>query len=134
MIGVNEDEIIDFIKLLKTHPIHTQFIEFMPFDGNKWDMSKMVSYQDVLDRVSTTFEKEEVQRINDLPNDTSKNYQIKGYKDPFVIISTVINPFCDSCNRIRLTANGQIKNCLYGQVNLSLLNSLLPFPPHSKVN
>lgn len=124
MKGFNEDEIIDFIKLSKTHLIHIRFIEFMPFDGNKWDMSKLVSYQDVLDRVNTTFSKEEVQRINDRPNDTSKNYQIKGYKGTFAIISTVTNPFCDSCNRIRLTANGQIKNCLFSTGETDLLTAL----------
>jgi cyclic pyranopterin phosphate synthase len=124
MKGFNEDEIIDFINLSKTHPIHIRFIEFMPFDGNKWDMSKLVSYQDVLDRVNATFKKEEVLRINDRPNDTSKNYQIKGYKGTFAIISTVTNPFCDSCNRIRLTANGQIKNCLFSSGETDLLTAL----------
>lgn len=47
MKGFNEDEIIDFIKLSKSHPIYIRFIEFMPFDGNKWDMSKLVYYQEV---------------------------------------------------------------------------------------
>ena len=124
MKGINEDEIIDFINLSKNHPIHIRFIEFMPFDGNKWNLSKLVSYQEIMTRVDSTFAKADVQRITDRPNDTSKNYKINGYKGTFAIISTVTNPFCDSCNRIRLTANGRIKNCLFSATETDLLTAL----------
>jgi molybdenum cofactor biosynthesis protein A len=124
MKGVNEDEIIDFIKLSEKHLLHIRFIEFMPFDGNRWDMSKLVSYQEILDCAGTAFAKADVQRITDRPNDTSRNYRIRGYKGTFAIISTVTNPFCDSCNRIRLTANGQIKNCLFSAAETDLLTPL----------
>lgn len=122
--GVNDDEIIDFIKLSEKHPIHIRFIEFMPFDGNQWDMSKLVSYQKIMDCVHTAFAKADIKRIADRPNDTSRNYKIDGYKGTFAIISTVTNPFCDSCNRIRLTANGQIKNCLFSATETDLLTAL----------
>lgn len=124
MKGINEDEIIDFINLSKNHPIHIRFIEFMPFDGNKWNLSKLVSYQEIMTRVDTAFVKADVQRITDRPNDTSKNYKVNGYKGTFAIISTVTNPFCDSCNRIRLTANGRIKNCLFSATETDLLTAL----------
>ena len=124
MKGINEDEIIDFINLSKNHPIHIRFIEFMPFDGNKWNLSKLVSYQDIMTRVDTAFATADVQRITDRPNDTSKNYKVNGYKGTFAIISTVTNPFCDSCNRIRLTANGRIKNCLFSSTETDLLTAL----------
>jgi len=109
----NEDEIIDFIELTKKHPITIRFIEFMPFNGNKWDMSKLVSYAQVIDRVHAKYSKELIQRLQDAPNDTSKNYKVMGYQGSFSVISSVTNPFCDSCNRIRLTANGRLKNCLF---------------------
>ena len=124
MKGINEDEIIDFINLSKNHPIHIRFIEFMPFDGNKWNLSKLVSYQEIMTRVDSAFAKADVQRITDRPNDTSKNYKVNGYKGTFAIISTVTNPFCDSCNRIRLTANGRIKNCLFSATETDLLTAL----------
>ena len=57
-------------------------------------------------------------------NGTAKNFQIKGYKGSFGVISTVSNPFCDSCNRIRLTANGRIKNCLFSSTETNLLAPL----------
>ncbi|MGB7843698.1 MAG: GTP 3',8-cyclase MoaA [Salinimicrobium sp.] len=124
MRGVNDDEIIDFINLTKDLPISVRFIEFMPFDGNKWDMTKMISYKEVMSHVNTSFAEKDVERLQDAPNDTAKNYQIKGYKGSFAIISSVTNPFCDSCNRLRLTANGQLKNCLFSSGESDLLSTL----------
>lgn len=120
----NEDEIIDFIELTKKHPITIRFIEFMPFNGNKWDMSKLVSYAQVMDRAHAKYSKELIQRLQDAPNDTSKNYKVMGYQGGFSVISSVTNPFCDSCNRIRLTANGRLKNCLFSDGEEDLLTPL----------
>jgi cyclic pyranopterin phosphate synthase len=124
MKGFNDNEIIDFIKLTKTLPVSVRFIEFMPFNGNKWDKSNMVSYAEIMDCVHSTFSENEVLRIKDAPNDTSKNYKIEGYKGSFAIISSVTNPFCDSCNRLRLTANGRLKNCLFSNTESDLLTAL----------
>jgi len=121
--GFNDDEIIDFINLTKDFPISFRFIEFMPFDGNKWDLKKMVSYAEVLERVNNHFPIQNVERIKDAENDTSKNYRIKGYKGSFAIISSVTNPFCDSCNRLRLTADGKLKNCLFSASESDLLTA-----------
>jgi cyclic pyranopterin phosphate synthase len=96
----------------------------MPFDGNKWNMEKMVSYKDVMRYVNAAFSEEQIERLQDAPNDTSKNYKIKGYKGSFAIISSVTNPFCDTCNRLRLTADGQLKNCLFSSSESDLLTAL----------
>jgi len=124
MKGFNENEIIDFINLTKELPIVIRFIEFMPFDGNKWDISKMVSYAEVMQIVNASFTEEQIERLQDAPNDTSKNYKISGYQGRFAVISSVTNPFCDSCNRLRLTANGQLKNCLFSSTESDLLTTL----------
>ncbi|WP_418604105.1 GTP 3',8-cyclase MoaA [Hwangdonia sp.] len=124
MKGFNDNEIIDFIKFTEDLPISVRFIEFMPFDGNKWDISKMVSYKEVMDYVNASFSEAQIERLKDAPNDTSKNYKIKGYQGSFAIISSVTNPFCDSCNRLRLTANGQLKNCLFSSTESDLLTTL----------
>ena len=123
MKDFNENEIIDFINLTKALPIVIRFIEFMPFDGNKWDMSKMVSYAEVMALVNASFPEKDINRLQDAPNDTSKNYKIKDYKGSFAIISSVTNPFCDSCNRLRLTANGQLKNCLFSSEESDILTT-----------
>lgn len=124
MKGVNDNEIIDFINFTKDLPVSVRFIEFMPFDGNKWDLSKMVSYKEVMEQVNNAFEETAIERLKDSPNDTAKNYKIKGFKGSFAIISSVTNPFCDSCNRLRLTANGQLKNCLFSSSESDLLTAL----------
>ncbi|MBT8260538.1 MAG: GTP 3',8-cyclase MoaA [Flavobacteriaceae bacterium] len=120
----NGDEIIDFINFTKKHDISVRFIEFMPFDGNKWDKSKMMSYAEVMEKVNSEFLPEQIIRLQDAKNDTTKNYKIDGYKGSFGIISSITNPFCDSCNRIRLTANGHIKNCLFSATESDLLTPL----------
>ena len=122
--GFDDNEIIDFINFTKDLPISVRFIEFMPFDGNKWDISKMVSYAEVMKYVNASFLETQIERLQDAPNDTSKNYKIKGYNGSFAIISSVSNPFCDSCNRLRLTANGHLKNCLFSATESDLLTTL----------
>lgn len=123
MRGVNDDEIIDFIEWTKDKPLHVRFIEFMPFDGNKWNWDKKVSYQEIMDKLSTYYPTHKILKIDDKPHDTTKNYKIEGHKGTFGIISTVTNPFCDSCNRIRLTADGKIKNCLFSSGETDLLTA-----------
>jgi len=122
--GFNDNEIIDFINFTKDLPVAVRFIEFMPFDGNKWNLSKIVSYAEVMTYVNVAFENENIERLQDAPNDTAKNYKIKGFQGSFAIISSVTNPFCDSCNRLRLTANGQLKNCLFSSRETDLLTTL----------
>ena len=122
--GINDDEIIDFIELSKIKPYNIRFIEFMPFDGNNWDLDKKVSFQEIMDRVTEHFGEDSFDQIAPKANDTARNYKIKDGKGSFGIISTVTNPFCDTCNRIRLTADGKIKNCLFSNDELDLLSEL----------
>jgi cyclic pyranopterin phosphate synthase len=121
MKGFNENEIIDFIKLTQFLPISIRFIEFMPFAGNEWDRSKMVSQNEILSQVNDTFSSEEIQKLEDEKNFTARTYKIKDFQGDFGIISSITNPFCDGCNRIRLTANGKIKNCLFSNSETDLL-------------
>lgn len=122
--GFNDNEIIDFIELTKDRNIQIRFIEFMPFDGNQWNKEKLVSYAEILSQVNANYAIDEVERIADKPNDTAKTHKIKSYTGSFSVISSVTNPFCSTCNRIRLTADGKLKNCLFSNSETSLLESL----------
>jgi cyclic pyranopterin phosphate synthase len=124
MKGFNDCEILDFINLTKNLNIQIRFIEFMPFKGNQWDKSKLVTYADILELVQTHFSTENIQRTQDKPNDTAKNHKIKSYAGSFSVISSVTNPFCGTCNRIRLTADGKLKNCLFSNTENALLDDL----------
>lgn len=121
--GVNDDELLDFVEFTKENNVHFRFIEFMPFDGNKWDWSKGVSFKELLTTINLNYQ-ERVHRIEDRKNDTAKNFKIEGYTGTFAVISSVTNPFCDSCNRIRLTADGKLKNCLFSNTETDLLSCL----------
>ncbi|MFB9108607.1 GTP 3',8-cyclase MoaA [Flavobacterium gyeonganense] len=123
MKGFNDNEITDFVNLTEFLPISVRFIEFMPFAGNEWDRSKMVSQNEILSKVETCFTSDKIQKLEDEKNFTARTYKIKGFQGDFGIISSITNPFCDSCNRIRLTANGKIKNCLFSNSETDLLTA-----------
>ena len=122
--GINDDEIIAFINLSRDRNWQIRFIEFMPFDGNNWDRSKTVSLEAILKTAESHYGLSQIKRLKDAANDTAKNYKIDGFTGSFAVISTVTNPFCDSCNRLRLTADGKLKNCLFSSDEYDLLSSL----------
>ncbi len=123
MRGVNDHEIIDFINYTRDLPVQIRFIEFMPFDGNNWNWEKKVSFNEIMQQVHTEYGYDDVEHLASKPNDTTKNFRIKNFQGSFGVISSVTNPFCDSCNRIRLTADGKIKNCLFSQSETDLLSA-----------
>ncbi|MCX2743856.1 GTP 3',8-cyclase MoaA [Mangrovivirga sp. M17] len=117
--GVNDKEINDFVELTRHKNLTVKFIEFMPFKGNKWDWSKGVGKQEILDTVSHKFG--EVEELVNPKHSTSNNYKVPGHIGSFAIVSTITNPFCSECNRIRLTADGKMKNCLFANSETDLL-------------
>lgn len=122
MRGTNDDEVNDFVRMTLAEPnLHVRFIEFMPFKGNQWDMSKIVSYADLLGSISQEFEFLPV--AGEL-HDTARRFQVNGGAGTFGIIGTVTHPFCEGCNRIRLTADGKLKNCLFDTSEVDLLTPL----------
>ena len=120
MKGVNDAEILDFIEWTKETPIHIRFIEFMPFDGNQWNREKVITLQEILDRIKTNYDYTPIER---LAHETAKNYQVPGHKGTFAVISTMSAPFCGDCNRMRLTADGKMKNCLFSTSETDLLSA-----------
>ena len=116
--GFNDDEIIDFVNLTQDRNLHVRFIEFMPFKANRWEREKVFGYKEILKLIS---EKYSIEKLNDHKNDTAKNYKLPDAKGTFAVISTITAPFCESCNRIRLTATGKLRNCLFARDETDLL-------------
>jgi len=121
MKGLNDGEIRDFIEWTRHNPIQVRFIEFMPFSGNKWTSNKMFSYQEILDEIGKDFS---VLPVKGAPHDTAKGFMVPGHEGSFAIISTMTAPFCSTCNRMRLTADGKLKNCLFSDGETDLLTAL----------
>ena len=122
MRGLNEDEILDFVEMTRDKPVDVRFIEYMPFDGNKWNTKKMVSYSEMMEIIRSRYT--DFQRIDDAPNDTSKGYKVPGFKGQVGFITSMSENFCSSCNRLRLTADGNLKVCLFGNTEISLRDYL----------
>jgi len=117
----NKDEIVPFVELTKDESISVRFIEFMPFNGNKWEYNKTVLLDDILDIVSR--EKEVItHRLED--NHITKTFSVAGYKGDFGVISTISSTFCSGCNRVRVTADGKLKNCLFSTGETDLLTTI----------
>ena len=121
MKGLNDGEIRDFIEWTRHNPIQVRFIEFMPFSGNKWTSNKMFSYQEILDEIGKNFS---VLPVKGALHDTAKGFMVPGHEGSFAIISTMTAPFCSTCNRMRLTADGKLKNCLFSDGETDLLTAL----------
>ena len=124
MNNVNDDELVNFIDLTKNDPLHIRFIEFMPFNGNKWDWNKGISFDKMMSIFKTHYGDSAIKKLKEKPNETARCFSIDGYKGTFGIIGSVTHPFCSTCNRIRITADGKMKNCLFSSNETDLLTPL----------
>jgi cyclic pyranopterin phosphate synthase len=118
MKGLNDNEIIDFIEWTKDTNVHVRFIEFMPFENNRWTSNKVFTLKEMLETID---EKYSIVPLHNEPHDTAKKFTVKDHKGTFAVISTMSSPFCGGCNRMRLTADGKIKNCLFSKKETDLL-------------
>ena len=122
MRGLNDDEILDFIELTREKNVDVRFIEYMPFDGNRWNTRKMVPYNEMVDIITGAYK--DFHRVDDAPNDTSKGWKVPGFRGQVGFITSMSENFCSSCNRLRLTADGNLKVCLFGNTEISLRDHL----------
>ncbi|TRY55296.1 hypothetical protein DNTS_013454 [Danionella cerebrum] len=122
MRGLNEDELIDFVSLTERKPLHVRFIEYMPFNGNRWNFKMMVSYQEMLDSIKQKWPN--LEPVIGEEMDTAKMFQVPGFSGKFGFITSMSDNFCGSCNRLRITADGNLKVCLFGNTEVSLRDIL----------
>ena len=107
MNGVNEEELVDFVELTRHKPIDVRFIEYMPFDDNAWSDKKLLPYFAQLDLIKAQFP--DLARLRNDVHDTSKTYAVPAFKGTIGFITSMSQHFCGGCNRLRLTADGNIK-------------------------
>lgn len=122
MRGLNDDEICDFVALTQDLPVDVRFIEYMPFDGNKWNQKKMLPYNEMLSHIHQKWP--DLEKIQDDANDTSKAYKVPGFKGQIGFITSMSDNFCGTCNRLRITADGNLKVCLFGSNEVSLRDTI----------
>lgn len=117
--GQNEQDIIPILDELKEHPVGIRFLEEMPFNGGtktfgsiRWDHKKILEF------ISTHYPN--YTKLESPKTSTSVNYKIEGHSGTFGIIPSFSRTFCGSCNRLRVTAKGDVITCLYGKPKTNL--------------
>lgn len=122
MRGINERDIIPFVEMGREKNLEVRFIEYMPFDGNKWSQGKMLGYQEMLDIIRRRYPG--LEKVLDHKNNTSKTFQVPGFIGRVGFITSMTHNFCGSCNRLRITSDGNLKVCLFGNAEVSLRDLL----------
>lgn len=118
MRGMNDDEIGDFINLTRDRPLDVRFIEFMPFAGNQWGRDRLVPYTEMIERARKSAP--DIRPVDEDPHRISKQWKIPGAAGTVGFITSMSEHFCAGCSRIRITADGNLKVCLFGHSELSL--------------
>lgn len=122
MRGINDDELVDIVTWAHSLGLEPRFIEQMPLDaGSAWNRDTMMTADEVYATLATAFELEELGNRGSSP---AKRYQEKATGKKIGIIGSVTQPFCSDCDRIRLTADGMLRNCLFSHEETSIRAAL----------
>jgi molybdenum cofactor biosynthesis protein A len=108
----NIEDIIPFIELTRDYPLSVRFLEEMPFNGTEVSGYSGWDYKKIYEHIEHQYK--DITRLISDDNSTSINYKIPGYKGGFGIIPSFSRTFCGTCNRVRLSATGDLRTCLYG--------------------
>jgi len=129
--GFNDDELLDFADWAVTHGQHARFIEYMPLEGGvDWEEDKVLLASEMKEIVEQDYT---LEPVNDNPHAPATSFQIKGTDGYMGFIPSVSNPFCDTCDRVRITADGQVKNCLFAYDEDDLREALRSGAGHEKL-
>lgn len=113
MRGVNDDEIVDLTAFAADRGYQMRFIEQMPLDaGHTWDRSSMVTREEILEALATRWT---LTPVDADPHAPARLFALDGGPATVGVIASVTRPFCGTCDRIRLTADGQVRNCLFAR-------------------
>ena len=125
MKGFTDDEIVDLAKFSRENSYQLRFIEFMPLDADDiWGRNMFIPGKEIINKINGIYPLEPVKVNGNAKHDPAKLYQFADGKGDVGFISSVTEPFCEQCNRIRLTADGQLRTCLFSITETDLLTPL----------
>ena len=134
MKGFTEDEIVDLAKFARDNSYQLRFIEFMPLDADDiWGRNMFIPGKEIIDKIGGVYPLNPVEMNGDAKHDPAKLYQFEDGKGDVGFISSVTEPFCEQCNRIRLTADGQLRTCLFSITETDLLTPLRAGAPDETI-
>ena len=121
--GTNEDEAVDFARFARQTGYEVRFIEYMPLDAEqRWERAKVVPSAEILETIDRAFPLVPQQTDGVEPATTFRFAD--GSPGAIGVIASVTEPFCDTCNRLRITADGQLRACLFAMQEASLREPL----------
>jgi cyclic pyranopterin phosphate synthase len=115
--GFNDDELFDFVEFTNRYDVVLRFIEYMPFSGNEWQQDGFLPSQELKERLEQRYV---LIPLDGEPSASARTYKIPGHNGQIGFISSVSKSFCDTCNRLRLTADGYLRPCLHGNVEIDV--------------
>jgi len=122
MRGVNDDEAVDLLRFALGKGVHLRFIEQMPLDAqHAWRREEMVTADEILAELSSVFLLEPVAGRGSAP---AEQWYVDGTEQTVGVIGSVTRPFCGNCDRLRLTADGQLRTCLFARTETDLRGPL----------
>ena len=125
MRGFTDDEIVDLATFARQNSYQLRFIEFMPLDADDiWGRNMFIPGKEIIDKISSVYPLERMQLNGDAKSDTAQRFRFADNGTELGIIPSVSEPFCESCNRIRLTADGKFRTCLFSITETDLLTPL----------
>lgn len=119
MRGFNDDELLDFVELANDRALNVRFIEYMPFWGNGWNEVQFMSYRKMKELIESRYHLLPVQRSDSIQG-PAKEFQVAGSSAVIGFITTMSEHFCSNCNRLRLTADGRLRSCLFARDEVNL--------------
>jgi cyclic pyranopterin phosphate synthase len=110
MRGVNDDEVVDFARFGRERGVDVRFIEFMPLDGDeRWNRDLVVPRDEIVEAIDAVLPLDAVER----GHQPAERYRFRDGRGEVGVIPSVTDAFCDSCDRVRLTPEGGLRNCLF---------------------
>ena len=125
MRGFTDDEIVDLATFARQNDYQLRFIEFMPLDADDvWGRNMYIPGKEIIGKINAVYPLTPVTQDGDAKSDTAQRYRFSDSENEVGVISSVSEPFCENCNRVRLTADGKFRTCLFSLTETDLLTPL----------
>ena len=125
MRGFTDDEIVDLATFARQNEYQLRFIEFMPLDADDvWGRNMYIPGKEIIDRINAVYPLTSVTLNGESKSDTAQRYRFSDNGNEVGVIPSVSEPFCENCNRVRLTADGKFRTCLFSLTETDLLTPL----------
>ena len=134
MRGFTDDEIVDLATFARQNDYQLRFIEFMPLDADDvWGRNMYIPGKEIIGKINAVYPLTPVTQDGDAKSDTAQRYRFSDSGNEVGVISSVSEPFCENCNRVRITADGKFRTCLFSLTETDLLTPLREGAPDKAI-